>query len=257
MAAERVAVAWQRRGVQILQGYGMTEASPGVYLAAGDGAAERPVSVGVPHFFTDVALAPVGADADAEPEDGAGVPAGTHGAAGLVAAAPGQAGELLVRGLNVFRGYWERPDASERAFTGGWFRTGDVLQIAGDGWAYVVDRVKDMIISGGENVYPAEVETAINALPGVTGSGVIAYPDERWGEVGLAFVAAEPGAWTPESLRAALSGSLAGYKIPRHVRFVDDLPRTAIGKVRKEDLRRAAGLAPPSSAPTAQAPPAP
>jgi len=227
MVAERVAVAWQRRGVQILQGYGMTEASPGVYLAAGDGAASRPVSIGQPHFFTDVALTPVGADARPaapEPEP----------------AAPGKSGELLVRGLNVFRGYWDRPEASEQAFTRGWFRTGDVLQIADDGWAYVVDRVTDMIISGGENVYPAEVEAAINALPGVTGSGVIAYPDERWGEVGLAFVTAEPGAWTADSLREALSGSLAGYKIPRHIRFVDDLPRTAIGKVRKDALRRAA-----------------
>jgi fatty-acyl-CoA synthase len=229
MVAERVAVAWQRRGVQILQGYGMTEASPGVYLAAGDGAASRPVSIGQPHFFTDVALTPVGADARPaapEPEP----------------AAPGKSGELLVRGLNVFRGYWDRPEASEQAFTRGWFRTGDVLQIADDGWAYVVDRVTDMIISGGENVYPAEVEAAINALPGVTGSGVIAYPDERWGEVGLAFVTAEPGAWTADSLREALSRSLAAYKIPRHIRFVDDLPRTAIGKVRKDALRRAAGL---------------
>jgi fatty-acyl-CoA synthase len=214
MVAERVAVAWQRCGVQVLQGYGMTEASPGVCLAVADGAAERPVSVGVPHFFTDISLAAPGAGA-----------------------ATGQTGELLVRGLNVFRGYWERPAESQSAFAGGWFRSGDVLRISGDGWAYVVDRVKDMIISGGENVYPAEVEAAINALPGVAGSGVIAYPDELWGEVGLAFVVAEPGAWTAESLRAALARSLAAFKVPRQVRFVADLPRTATGKVRKQDLR--------------------
>jgi len=233
MVARRVAVAWQDRGVPLLQGYGMTEASPGVYMAPADGAGQRPVSIGVPHFFTDVALTPPGS-ADA-PGSGVASGAGTE-------PAPGEAGELLVRGPHVFSGYWERPEATEQAFTDGWFRSGDVLRTDDDGWAYVVDRIKDMIISGGENVYPAEVEAVIDALPGVSASSVIAVPDERWGEVGMAFVVAESGAWTAESLRAALAGSLAGFKIPRYVRFVDDLPRTATGKVRKQDLRAAAGL---------------
>jgi fatty-acyl-CoA synthase len=211
MVAERVALAWQSRGVQILQGYGMTEASPGVLLAIPDGAMHRPVSVGVPQFFTDVTVRPVPGQPDA---DGSG--------------------ELLVRGLNVFRGYWNRP--SDAFDADGWFRSGDVLRVAEDGWAYVVDRIKDLIISGGENIYPAEVEAAINALPGIVDSAVVGMADDRWGEVGLAFVISEP-AWTEAFLRAALAPHLAAFKIPKRIRFVDELPRTATGKVRKQELR--------------------
>jgi acyl-CoA synthetase (AMP-forming)/AMP-acid ligase II len=213
MVAERVALAWQSRGVHILQGYGMTEASPGVYLATPDGAMERPVSIGLPHFFTDVELAPV---AGQDPSDGSG--------------------ELLVRGPNVFRGYWNRPADTDAAFDDGWFRSGDVVQVGEDGWSYVVDRIKDMIISGGENIYPAEVEGSINALPGIVDSAVIAISDAQWGEVGLAFVISTT-AWTEASLRAALAAHLAAFKIPKQVRFVDELPRTATGKVRKQELR--------------------
>ncbi|MGH8961426.1 MAG: acyl-CoA synthetase [Jatrophihabitantaceae bacterium] len=222
MVAERVAVAWQRRGVPILQGYGMTEASPGVYLAPADGAVQRPVSVGVPHFFTDVRLRPVDDGGDAS------------------------AGELLVRGPNVFRGYWQRPADTELALAGGWFHSGDVVRVDDDGWAYVVDRIKDLIISGGENIYPAEVEAALNELDGVLDSAVVAVPDKRWGEVGMAFIVASgTHGWTAETLRSALAGRLAAFKIPRHVRVVDDLPRTATGKVRKQDLR-ATAASPPS-----------
>jgi fatty-acyl-CoA synthase len=116
------------------------------------------------------------------------------------------------------------------------------VRIDEDGWGYVVDRIKDLIISGGENIYPAEVETAINALPGVVDCAVIAVPDERWGEVGLAFVVvSDVAAWDEQSLRSALSGTLADFKLPKRVRFVADLPRTATGKVRKQELRAAAG----------------
>ena len=202
---ERVALAWQRRGVMLLQGYGMTEASPGVLMATGGGASARPVSVGVPHFFTDVQA----------PAD-----------------------ELLVRGLNVFRGYWNRPAETERAFRDGWFRSGDVVRIGADGWGYVVDRVKDMFISGGENVYPAEVEAALLALDGVTEAAVVAAPDARWGEVGHAHVVAAPGTWTEETLRTALRAKVAAFKVPRHVTFAVELPKTATGKVRKQLLRR-------------------
>ena len=142
-----------------------------------------------------------------------------------------------MRGLNVIRGYWNRPVETEKAFNDGWFRSGDVLRVDDDGWAYVVDRVTDLIISGGENVYPAEVEAAINALPGVTDCAVIAVGDEQWGEVGLAFVVADSESWTADSMRAALQATLAAFKIPRYVRFVADLPRTATGKVRKQELR--------------------
>jgi fatty-acyl-CoA synthase len=142
-----------------------------------------------------------------------------------------------VRGLNVSPGYWRRPEETEAAFTAGWYHSGDIVRVDDDGWAYVVDRVKDIVISGGENISPSEVEAAINALPGVVDSALIGVPDEQWGEVGSAFVIASDPKWTPDSLRAALAGVLAGYKIPKYVRFVDDLPRTAVGKVRRQALR--------------------
>lgn len=217
MVAERVAVAWQRRGVVLLQGYGMTEASPGVTMAVPDGAVERPTSIGSPHFFTDISFRPI--------------------------SAPGQdaqSGELLVRGPNVFRGYWNRPADTEQALSDGWFHSGDVVRVDDSGWAYVVDRIKDMIISGAENIYPAEVESEMNSLPGVLESAVVAVPDEKWGEVGMAFIVAADGvSWDARKLRDALSGRLAAYKIPKHVRVVPGLPKTATGKVRRQDLRAA------------------
>jgi fatty-acyl-CoA synthase len=204
---ERVAVAWQARGVTLLQGYGMTEACPGVTMATPDGARQRPTSAGVPHFFTDIDVVP-----------------GT--------------GELLVRGPNVFRGYWNRPEDTREAFTGDWYRSGDVVRVDPDGWVHVSDRIKDLIISGGENVYPAEVEAAIDTLPEVLDCAVVAVPDEKWGEVGAAFLVLAPGvSLTTEMLRDALRGKLAGYKIPKYAVVVDELPRTATGKVRRERLR--------------------
>jgi fatty-acyl-CoA synthase len=214
---ERVARAWLARGVPIMQGYGMTEAAPGVVLATPEGAAERPVSAGPPHFFTDVALL----DVDGAVRSGPGV------------------GELLVHGPNVFHGYWHRPVDTEASFLPGhWFRSGDVVRIEEDGWTTVVDRVKDMIISGGENIYPAEVEAVINQLPEVADCAVIAVPDDRWGEVGLAVVMPQPGATLDEDrIRAHLGGRLAKYKIPSFYRFVEELPRTATGKVKRQELR--------------------
>ena len=211
MVTHRVAHGWQGRGVQVLQGYGMTEASPGVCLATPDGAAERPMSMGVPHFFTDVRI-------DAASTEGPG--------------------ELLVRGLNVFRGYWQREADTAAVLTDGWYRSGDIVRTDPDGWSYVVDRVKDMIISGGENIYPSEVEEAMRTLPGVVDCAVVAVDDEQWGEVGSAFVIVDPDAdWTATGLRDALGGRLARYKVPKYVAFVADLPRTATGKVQRAQLR--------------------
>jgi fatty-acyl-CoA synthase len=217
----RVAEAWQARGVLLLQGYGMTEASPGVYMAVEDGALERPVSIGVPHFFTDVAQLRDGRVAPVEP----GVPA-----------------ELLVRGPNVFGGYWARPRESAESFADdGWFRTGDVVRVAEDGWAYAVDRVKDMIISGGENVYPAEVEAVIVQLDEVADCAVVGTPDEQWGEVGVAYIVLREGAeFDEQALRMHLAAHLAKYKIPKRVHFVPELPRTASGKIQRAELRRIA-----------------
>jgi fatty-acyl-CoA synthase len=213
--AERVALAWQGRGVTTIQGYGMTEASPGVCMATPAGYADKPLSMGVPHFFTDVTT---------DVHDGD--------------LTPGSTGELMVRGLNVFRGYWQRPDATEAAFVDGWYSSGDMVSIDEAGWGYVVDRMRDLIISGGENIYPSEVEVAINALDGVLESALVAVPDDRWGEVGEAYVVtSQPDLWTAETLRAALAGTVAAFKIPKYVSFVPELPKTATGKIRKQDLR--------------------
>jgi fatty-acyl-CoA synthase len=216
---ERVAQAWLARGIPVLQGYGMTEASPGVLMALRDGSLNRPVSVGVPHFFTDTAL--LTGD-------------------GRIVSGPGQ-GELLVRGPNVFSRYWNRPAASQDAFHEGWFRSGDIVRVDPDGWAYVVDRVKDMIISGGENVYPAEVEAAIAEIDAVDSCGVVGIPDDRWGEVGAAFIVVREGAdLTVGDVHSHLGGRLARYKIPRRIEFVAGLPRNATGKLLRQQLRERA-----------------
>ncbi|RHW25090.1 fatty-acyl-CoA synthase [Nocardioides immobilis] len=216
--AEDVAQAWLDRGIVLQQGYGMTEAAPGVFMALPRGALARPVSAGVPHFFTDVRL-----EVDGE-----------------VVPGPGP-GELLVRGPNVFAGYWNRPEETAQVLAEGWYRSGDVVRIEDDGWAYVVDRVKDLIISGGENIYPAEVEAAITELADVTAAAVVAVPDPKWGEVGCAYVVLGAGADLDEiALRAHLEQRLARYKIPRYVELCDDLPRNATGKVLRSVLREQA-----------------
>ncbi len=217
---ERVANAWLARGVRLLQGYGMTEAAPGVYMSTHEGTAAHPTAVGVPHFFTDVALLredrlePVG----------------------------GEPAELVVRGPHVFDGYWNRPEETEAAFVEDrWFRTGDVLRVDEDGWAQVVDRVKDVYISGGENVYPAEVEAVAAGLDAVAACAVVGVPDTRWGEVGVAYVQVRAGTTLTEpELRAHFAAHVARYKIPKFLEFVDELPVSATGKVRRVELRRRA-----------------
>ncbi len=217
---ERVARAWLDRGVRLLQGYGMTEASPGVYMSTHDGTPAHPTAVGVPHFFTDVALLRDGRPAPPE----------------------GSLGELVVRGPHVFTGYWNRPDDTAASFVDGqWFRTGDVLAVAEDGWAHVVDRTKDLYISGGENVYPSEVEAVAVGLDAVANCAVVGVADPRWGEVGVAYVQVRDGATLTEAeLRAHLQANLARYKVPRYIEFVAELPTNATGKVRRVDLRHVA-----------------
>jgi len=217
---ERIARAWLERGVHVLQGYGMTEAGPGIYMTPEDGGTDRPVSIGVPHFFTDVAALEPDGSVGPVPVDGPGL-------------------ELLVRGPNVFAGYWNRPEETAgQVVDGRWFRTGDILRADEDGWAYVVDRVKDVIISGGENIYPAEVEAVAVAYAGVRSAAVVAVSDQQWGEVGMAYVETLPGATVSEAdLRAHFEAHLARFKIPKYLCFVDALPRNATGKILRADLR--------------------
>lgn len=213
----RILNAYEERGLSFTQGYGMTETSPGATSLPPAMTRAKQGSVGLPHFFTDVRIAD---------ESGAMVPRGT-------------VGEIEISGPNVFIGYHGNPDATAAAFTAdGWFRSGDLGYLDPDGYLYVADRLKDMIISGGENIYPAEVENVISDIEGITGVAVIGIPDDRWGEVPWAVVTVREGAAVDtDAVRAHLDGKLARYKLPKRVVVVDQLPRTASGKVRKADLR--------------------
>jgi fatty-acyl-CoA synthase len=194
----------------------MTEAAPGTLFLDAEHAVDKAGSAGVPHFFSDVAV--VGAD--------------------LAPVGAGETGEIQVRGPHVMPGYWGLPAESAEAFRDGWFRTGDLARVDRDGFVTVVDRLKDMIISGGENVYPAEVEDALLAHPDVVECAVIGVPDPQWGEVPRAVVVVREGsAAGPEEILGSLGGRLAKYKIPKSVVVADELPRTASGKLVKPRVR--------------------
>ncbi len=207
---------WLDRGLMIIQGYGLTEASPGTtMLRAADGV-RKLGSAGTACFFTDVrVVAPDGDDA-----------------------AIGDPGEVLVSGPNVSPGYWRDEDATANAFDAEWLHTGDIAIRDDEGYLRIVDRLKDMYISGGENVYPAEVEQALHEHPDVAECAVLGVPDETWGEVGRAFVVARTGAELDEAtVLAHLDGLLARYKLPKQVVFLPDLPHNASGKLVKSRLR--------------------
>ncbi|MEV4085173.1 AMP-binding protein [Nonomuraea fuscirosea] len=212
---------YQERGLMFLQGYGMTEAAPGALFLGAERSVDKAGTAGVPHFFSDVRLvAPDGSPA-----------------------APGEPGELYVQGPNVMPGYWRRPEASAEVLSAdGWFRSGDVGVADEDGYVRISDRIKDVIISGGENVYPAEVEGALYEHAAVAECAVIGVPDQKWGEVGKALVVPRPGARAaPEELLKHLDGRLARYKIPKYVEFVAELPKNAAGKLLKAPLRELYG----------------
>jgi fatty-acyl-CoA synthase len=208
---------WRDRGVEIVQGYGLTEASPNVLCLPPEDAMRRLGWAGKPYPHVDVALA------DAESGaliDGRG------------------SGELLVRGPAVFAGYWRDPDGTRATVRDGWLHTGDIAERDAEGFYRIRDRIKDMYISGGENVYPAEVEATLHEHPAVADAAVIGVPDERWGEVGVAIVVARPGATVDEQdLLAHCRRRLAAFKAPHAVRLADELPRSASGKLLKRELR--------------------
>jgi long-chain acyl-CoA synthetase len=158
----------------------------------------------------------------------------------LADVAPGQVGEIWLKSLMVMKGYWGKPDATAEAIVnGGWLRTGDAAYQDAQGYVYLFDRFKDMIISGGENIYPAEVENALNAHPAVLEVGVIGVPHERWGETPMAIVVLRPGQHPePTDLIAFTRERLAHYKCPTKLIFSDTLPRNASGKLLKRELRR-------------------
>ncbi|MGW2650215.1 o-succinylbenzoate--CoA ligase [Streptomyces sp. NPDC001393] len=216
--------AYQQRGLTFLQGYGMTEAAPGTLFLDAEHAVEKAGSAGVPHFFSDVRVV----RPDLTPVD------------------VGETGEVVVRGPHVMPGYWGLPEETEAVFADGWFRSGDAARVDEDGYVYIVDRIKDMIISGGENIYPAEIEDILLAHPAIAECAVIGVPDDKWGEVPRAVVVPAPGAeLDPDEVLASLTGRLAKYKIPKSVVVTGELPRTASGKLLKSRVRNRYGTPTP------------
>jgi fatty-acyl-CoA synthase len=210
---------YAKRGLPINQGYGLTETAPMVTFLTSEFGAAKVGSAGKPGFFVEVALA---------------------GADGKFLAEPGARGEVLTRGPNVMKGYWNKPEASAAAIdAAGWFHTGDVGYFDADGFLFICDRVKDMIITGGENVYPAEVEAVLYAHPAIAEVAVLGQPDEKWGEAVVAVTALKPGASLHlEELRGWASERLARYKLPSRLELVEALPRNPAGKVLKFELRK-------------------
>jgi fatty-acyl-CoA synthase len=150
----------------------------------------------------------------------------------------GDVGEIWVRGPSITPGYWNRPRAD--FFDGDWFKTGDCARRDAEGHYYIVDRLKEVYRSGGENVYPAEVEAVLAQVPDVLELAIVGVPDQRWGEVGLAVVVPRPGATVSlETLTDFASGKLARFKLPKHIEVVDELPRNVTAKVARDELRRA------------------
>ncbi len=210
---------WER-GVNFKTGYGLTEAGPNTFWLPPEDVRRKPGSVGFPLFHIDVKIVR---------EDG-------------TECGPDEVGELLIRGPHVCAGYWNNPEATAEAFKGGWLHTGDLAKRDAEGYYYIVGRIKDMFISGGENVYPAEIESVLYSHPAVAEAAVIGIPDPKWGEVGRAIVALRPGASvTEEELLDFCRERLARYKVPKSIIFVDALPKTGAGKIDKERLKKEYG----------------
>ena len=209
--------AWSARGAPLTQVYGMTETAPAVLSLDSADAARKIGSAGKPLLYTSVRVV---------------------NEAGRLAET-GETGELWVRGPNVTPGYWNAPRETTAAFDGDWFKTGDAVYVDDEGYYFVVDRWKDMYISGGENVYPAEVENVLYQLEEIAEVAIVGVPDDRWGEAGCAIVVLRDAASLDAcALREHCRGRLAGFKQPLHVVFIDALPRNATGKVLKHELRR-------------------
>jgi len=193
---------WAERGVDIVQGYGLTEAAPNVLCLPPEDARRKAGSAGKPYPYVDCRIA----------EDG----------------------ELLVRGPNVFAGYWRNADATAAAFRDGWLLTGDVAERDDEGNYTLRGRIKELVVSGGENVYPAEVEAVLHDHPAVVEAAVVGVPDERWGEVCVAYVVTRE----PVDLQEHCAERLARFKVPKAFHRVDALPRNSLGKVIKSELVR-------------------
>lgn len=210
--------AWNTaKGVIVRQGYGLTEVGVNCFSMTNEDALQKQGSVGKPIFHSQMRLI------DIQGKD----------------VAVGETGELIVRGPHVCSGYWNNAEATAESLRDGWFHTGDMARMDQEGYFYIAGRFKDMIISGGENVYAAEVEAVFREHPSVADAALIGQPDEKWGEVGVIVVACKRDLRVQaEDLLQFCEGRLAKYKIPKRVEFVDSLPYSAYGKVIKADLKK-------------------
>jgi len=206
---------WHKKGIYIRQGYGLTEVGPNCFSLHHDDAIRKKGSIGFPNYYIETKIVN---DAGKECQ-------------------PNEVGELWLKSPVVTPGYWNKPNETKTAITDGWFHTGDMVKADGEDYVYVVDRKKNMFISGGENVYPAEVEAFIVTHPQVKEVAVIGIPDERWGEVGKAFIVQIPNSkLTDDDIINYCKGKLAKYKIPKYASFLEELPRNEAGKINKMDL---------------------
>ena len=206
---------YHERGFEMRQGYGLTEAAPGVTGMGPGDARRKPASVGRPCLYTDVRVVD---------ESGQPLP-------------DGEVGELICRGPNIMKGYWNRPEETAEALVDGWLHTGDLARFDGDGYVTIAGRKKEMIISGGENVYPGEIEQVLTNHPEVALAAVVARPDDLWGEVPVAFVIPQPGCPpASDALVAFAAARRAKYKVPQALHVEPILPMTAAGKILKSEL---------------------
>lgn len=206
---------WHEKGIAIRQGYGLTEFGPNVFSLNEQDAIRKIGSIGFPNFYID-----------AKAVDETGTPVG-----------PREIGELVLRGPMAMTGYWRNPQATSETIVDGWLHTGDLVRQDEEGYFYVVGRKKDMYKSGGENVYPAELEQVLRSHPGVREVAVIGVPDEKWGEVGQAFVVKDDETLAIEHLQDHCVKNLAKFKIPKHFVFMPELPKGDSGKILKKTLR--------------------
>ena len=206
---------YEKMGIEIHQVYGLTETGGPACLISPEDALTRAGSTGKPFFHTEVRIVnPKGADCKA-----------------------GEIGEVLVAGPHIMKGYWNRPDATAETLKKGWLYTGDLAVMDEDGFVTIQDRKKDMIISGGENIYPAEIENVVLAHPHVKDVAVIGQPSQKWGESPVAVVVKGEDSLLPEGVMKHCDGKLAGFKCPKAVEFVDEIPRNPSGKALKRLLR--------------------
>ncbi len=213
---------WHAKGVPVRQGYGLTEVGPNLTSLHQNDAIRKKGSIGRPNFYVETRLVD---------DHGNDVPTGASG-------------ELWLRGPMVMPGYWNIPEATQKSFSidGLWFRTGDLMREDEEQYLYVVDRLKNMYKSGGENVYPAEVERVLQTYEGVAEAAVTGVPDEKWGEVGKAYITPKTGStFDTEAFLTFCRANLARFKVPRYVVLVDALPKTDSGKIDRKALRTLTG----------------